>query len=281
MLGILDAGVSVIYPIVTAMISLLAPIAGGFAAVAAIVLFTIAVRLLLVPLSFYAMRGQAAQARLLPQVQELRRKHASQPDRLQRELTALYQREGTGVLAGCLPLLLQWPALSLIYRLFLTRTVSGHQNSLLAHTLLGVPLGSTWLGAGPLGVHGLVFAGLFAALAAAGWLSVRSARRAGLAGGPANLRRTAATGSARTGQPEPDATARLLARLPAVLPYLSVVIAAFVPLAAGVYLLTTTLWTVGERAVLRRRIPGPPLPPAPAVPAGKSKSPARGTAAAA
>ena len=32
----------------------------------------------------------------------------------------------------------------------------------------------------------------------------------------------------------------------------AVAIAAFVPLAAGLYLLTTTAWTAGERALLRR-----------------------------
>jgi len=47
-----------------------------------------------------------------------------------------------------------------------------------------------------------------------------------------------------------------------VLPYLTVDIAAVVPLAAGIYLLTTTAWTTAERALLRRRImpsgtPGP------------------------
>ncbi len=39
-----------------------------------------------------------------------------------------------------------------------------------------------------------------------------------------------------------------------LLPYLTVVIAAVVPLAAGIYLLTTTAWTTAERALLRRRI---------------------------
>jgi YidC/Oxa1 family membrane protein insertase len=39
-----------------------------------------------------------------------------------------------------------------------------------------------------------------------------------------------------------------------VLPYLTIVIAAFVPLAAGLYLLTTTAWTAAERTVLMRRI---------------------------
>jgi YidC/Oxa1 family membrane protein insertase len=37
-----------------------------------------------------------------------------------------------------------------------------------------------------------------------------------------------------------------------VLPYLPVIIAAFVPLAAGLYLLTTTAWTAAERAFWHR-----------------------------
>ena len=57
-----------------------APVAGPVAAAAAIVVFTIAIRLALVPLSYYAIRGQAAQARLRPQVQDLRRRFAGQPD---------------------------------------------------------------------------------------------------------------------------------------------------------------------------------------------------------
>jgi YidC/Oxa1 family membrane protein insertase len=38
-----------------------------------------------------------------------------------------------------------------------------------------------------------------------------------------------------------------------VLPFTTVFIAAFVPLAAGLYLLTSTSWTVAERVVLRGR----------------------------
>ncbi|MGO3886374.1 MAG: hypothetical protein ACTJHU_08760, partial [Mycetocola sp.] len=43
------------------------------------------------------------------------------------------------------------------------------------------------------------------------------------------------------------------------LPFLTAVIAAFIPLAAGIYMLTTTTWTLGERLILRRIYP--PLPP--------------------
>ena len=38
-----------------------------------------------------------------------------------------------------------------------------------------------------------------------------------------------------------------------ILPFASLVTAAVVPLAAGLYLLTTTAWTLAERTVLRRR----------------------------
>ena len=246
MLGFLDAGVSVAYHVVTALMQFLTPVAGPLAAAAAIVVFTIAIRLALVPLSYRAMRGQAAQARLQPQVTELRRRYQGQPDRLQREIAGLYRREGSGMLAGCLPLLAQLPFFSIMYRLFLSSQVSGHANGLLTHQLLGAPLGLHWTAA-VLSSQGLVFAGLFAALAAVGWISARLARRLG----------QPALAGALPGQPAsasgPGAAERLIARLGRVLPYSTVVVAMFVPLAAGLYLLTTTAWTVAERAILGRR----------------------------
>ena len=117
------------YHVVSAFASVLTPLLGGPAAAAAIVLFTMAVRLLILPLSYRAMRGLAAQARIAPRVQALRRQHAGQPDRLQRELTDLYKSEGTSMFAGCLPLLLQWPFLSVMYLLFRSAKVSGARNA--------------------------------------------------------------------------------------------------------------------------------------------------------
>jgi YidC/Oxa1 family membrane protein insertase len=241
MLNPLGGAVDAAYHIVSALAQLLTPVAGGLAAAAAIVAFTVAVRLLLLPLSYYAIRGQASQARLLPQVQALRKRHAGQPERLQRELTALYQREGTSMFAGCLPVLVQLPFLSVMYQLFRSATVGGRPNGLLGHGLLGVPLGSHWLtGAGLLGLHGLVFLGLFALLALVAWAGTRVARAASPAGlaGPAG----------------PGGSAGVVGFATRVLPYTTLAVAALMPLAAGVYLLTTTAWALGERAVLGRRM---------------------------
>lgn len=235
------------YHLVTLFASLLTPLLGGLAAAAAIAGFTMALRLLLLPLSYRAMRGMAAQARVAPQAQALRRKHVGQPERLQRELAALYRAEGTSMFAGCLPALAQWPVLSVLYLLFRSPRIAGTPNTLLTHRLFGAPLASYWLGgAGPFSTQGAVFAGLFVLLAVIGWLSARMARRLNAAdpGGPPR-----AGGLSRAGGPGAGWAAAALAR---VLPFATVAVAAFAPLAAGLYLVTSTAWTLAERAVLGR-----------------------------
>jgi YidC/Oxa1 family membrane protein insertase len=150
--------------------------------VAAIVLFTAAVRLLISPLSLRALRGQAAMTRITPQVQVLRTRYGRQPERLQRELAGLYRRERVSPLASIWPLLVQWPLLSVMYLLFRSATVGGGQNRLLSDSLLGVPLGTHWLsGAGFLTVQDALFLVVFAVLAGLCLLSARLARQAAAA----------------------------------------------------------------------------------------------------
>ncbi|MDH6135197.1 YidC/Oxa1 family membrane protein insertase [Kitasatospora sp. MAA4] len=208
-------------------------------AAAAIVLFTVCVRLALHPFARAAARGEKHRTRLAPRVAELNRKHKGRPEQLQAALAALYKEEQASPLTGCLPMLVQIPFFSVMYRLFTLPTVGGVPNDLLHHTLLGVPLGTHLTAAhGP--AQFAVFGALYAALAAVGWVGFRRARRA-----------TAANPQA------PGA---------AIMPYLAfgtVLFAALVPLAAGLYLLTTTAWTAAERGLLHRE-PAPAVPPTPA-----------------
>ena len=195
MSGFLGVPIDAAYHLVALFASSLTPLLGGLAAAAAIVGFTMAMRLLLLPLSYRATRGMAAQARMATLVQGLQKRYAGQPDRLQRELAALYQTEGTSMFAGCLPLLVQWPAFSVLSLLFRSPQVGGAPNTLLTHHLFAAPLAGYWLGgAGPLSAQGAVFAGLFALLAGIGWLSARMARRAGSPGAVPGT--AAATGTA-------------------------------------------------------------------------------------
>jgi YidC/Oxa1 family membrane protein insertase len=253
MTSFLNGPIAVAYHIVVSIAHVLTPITGGLATAVAIVAFTMAVRLLLAPLSLVAMRGQARIAAVQPRVQELRSRYARRPERLQQELAALYAQEGGGMLAGCLPLLLQLPFFSVMYRLFLSRTIDGRPNGLLSRELFDTPLGAHWLsGAGVFSGHGLVFLGLFALLALVAALSARLARSSVPPG---------AVGGGTAGDAKAPGSLTALTRL---LPYSTVVIAAFVPLAAGLYLLTTTAWTVAERTLLRARAASPASPASPA-----------------
>ena len=246
--------VDLAYHLVCWIAAILAPLTGGLATAAAIIAFTVLVRLLLLPLSYFAVRGsvrgEGARARLQPRIAELRRRHRNDPQRLQAELGALYRAEGSGMFGGFLPLLIQLPFFSIMYRLFLDHSVGGAPNTLLTHSLLAAPLGSHWLaGAGPLSAQGAVFAGLFALLAGVAVLAVRAARRATPVVPP--VPPVAAAPATRAGS-TPDS--RAIGVVTWIVPFASLVTAAVVPLAAGLYLLTTTAWTLAERTVLRRRV---------------------------
>lgn len=265
MLAVFSGAVGAAYQIVSALAQLLAPAAGSLATAAAIVGFTMAVRLVLLPLSYLGIRGQARQARVAAQAQALRERHARQPGRLQAELAQLYQHERASLVTGCLPVLAQLPFLSVMYTLIRSAAVDGHRNALLGHDLLTAPLGSHWLsGPGPFSAQGAVFGCVLALLAARSWLSARAARRSagqqlpalaparpgGAPVPPGREQDSPRRGQAAAGRERPGGMA---AALTAVLPYTTLVVAAFLPLAADLYLLTTTAWSAAERAVLARR----------------------------
>lgn len=308
---ILGVPLDAAYYVVTSLAGALTPLTGALSVALAIVLFTIAVRLVLLPFSYYALRGQLAQARLAPQIQALRQQHRRNPERLNQEVRALYRANGTSMFAGYLPLLLQWPFLTVMYLLFRSATINGAPNSLLRHHLFGALLSAHWLsGPGPLSLQGAVFAAVFVLLALAAYLGARLNRRlfprptpSTNFTGPASTKRPAAikrpTAATRpapskrasasrslntpkgTSSPKGNSTPEASSNAPApsiampswltnALPLVTVVFAAFLPLAGGLYLLTTTTWTLLERRLLARHVRQAPAPPAPAV-----KTPAR------
>ncbi|MFL6116832.1 MAG: membrane protein insertase YidC [Catenulispora sp.] len=217
------------YHVVTALSAILVPVLGGAGAAAAIVAFTAAVRLCLHPLNRAQMRAQAAaqqaRAALAPAVAKLQRKYKNDPLRVQRETLDLYRANGVSLAPGIRHGLLQVPVFFVVYQLFRSPTVGGHPNDLLSDRLFGVGLGSHLSAALHSAGHLAVFALLLAALAALATWSSRRMRR----GAPV----------------EPAATG--VAKLMPYLPYGTVLAATALPLAGGLYLATTTLWTLVER----------------------------------
>ncbi len=83
------------------------PFAGPFSAASAVIALTLAVRVLLVPLSVLQVRAERDRRRLAPQLAALRRRYGQDRERLQRAVQELYTSERVSPLAGCLPVLAQ------------------------------------------------------------------------------------------------------------------------------------------------------------------------------
>ncbi|MFF5143633.1 YidC/Oxa1 family membrane protein insertase [Streptomyces sp. NPDC013157] len=218
---------------------LLQPLFHASAAAAAIVLFTALVRLLVHPLSRAAARGQRARAALQPRIAELRKRHGKDQEALQKAVLELHAAEKVSPLSGCLPGLLQLPAFFLLYHLFSNPTIGGHGNGLLSHALLGAPLGGRWsdvLAGGGFGSAGLVYLALFAVVAAVATLNFRRARR---------------TAVVSEGDQQVPGVGAVTKATP-YLSYFTLLTVAVVPLAAALYVVTSTTWSAVERAVLYR-----------------------------
>jgi YidC/Oxa1 family membrane protein insertase len=84
---------------------------------AAIVLLTVAIRLLVHPLTRKQLRSMKAMQALAPQVEVLRRKYKDNPRQLNVEIMGLYRANNANPLGGCLPLLLQLPILYALFAL--------------------------------------------------------------------------------------------------------------------------------------------------------------------
>ncbi len=81
----------------------------------AIILLTITVRLLLSPLTAAQFRSTAKMRQFAPRMKELRDRYADNREQLNRAMMELYKKEGFNPLAGCWPLLIQFPVFIAMY----------------------------------------------------------------------------------------------------------------------------------------------------------------------
>lgn len=88
----------------------------------AILLLTVAVKLLFFPLANKSYESLTKMKKVQPQVEALRTKFKDDPAKQQQELMALYQKEKINPLTGCLPMLVQIPVFYGLYKV-LTVTI--------------------------------------------------------------------------------------------------------------------------------------------------------------
>ena len=83
-----------------------------------IILFSILVKIVVYPLTKKSYKSMKEMSKVQPLVAELREKHKSDPQRLNKETMKLYKEHGINPLGGCLPMLLQLPLLGALFIVF-------------------------------------------------------------------------------------------------------------------------------------------------------------------
>lgn len=221
----------------------------------AVVLLTLLIRLALYPLNRRTQHQAVRRRELEPQLAELRARHADDPQAMQRAVLELHRAEGVPLAPGCLSLLVQLPVFGLVYRLFTAPEIGGQHNRLLDHSLLGTPLSEHLLSvdAG----HRWVFLVLVAVTLLVAAFSAWQMRRhlAEDRAAVAHLAEARPAVGKQSATPQQEAVAQAMEQVTKVVPllsFLTVLAVSWLPLAAGLYLVTSTSWGLLERASLRR-----------------------------
>ncbi len=230
------------------------PVLGSQSYWFSIVLLTIAVRIVLIPLTVKQVRSTRVMQELQPELKKLQAKYKNDKQKLQEELMKLYRERGFNPMAGCWPLAAQLPFFWALYRVIYSRNIGGHPNILLGKTFFGFPLEQRWSmlhgwGDKLTSVPGLTILGLIIAMAVTTYVSQRQLM------------------AKQTAEVNPQQQMMLR-----IMPLLFVVFAVNVPLAVVLYWVTTNLWSMGQQWVLLRN--------APARPGVTSSTPATASAAA-
>lgn len=83
-----------------------------------ILLLTIVIKLILFPLSQQAIKSQKSLQDLQPKIDELKKKYADKKEEMGRAMMELYKEHKVNPFSSCLPLLVQFPFLIAVYKVF-------------------------------------------------------------------------------------------------------------------------------------------------------------------
>ncbi|HXV26654.1 MAG TPA: YidC/Oxa1 family membrane protein insertase [Candidatus Paceibacterota bacterium] len=106
------------HPLLNALVVLYDTVSFGDIGIA-IVMLTVVIRLISLPLSLRTIRSQREMAELAPEIERIKEKHKNDQAAQGQAMMDLYKQHKVNPLAGCLPLLIQFPVLFGLYRVFI------------------------------------------------------------------------------------------------------------------------------------------------------------------
>jgi YidC/Oxa1 family membrane protein insertase len=225
------------------------PVLGSQSYWFSIVMLTIAVRILLIPLTVKQVKSTRVMQELAPEIKKLQAKHKNDKTKLNEEMMALYKERGFNPMAGCWPLLAQMPFFFALYQVIYAQQIAGGPNVLIGKTFFGVPLQQHWLQLAGwdkiFSAAGLTILALTTMMSLTTYISQRQLM------------------NKQTAQVNPQQQTIMK-----IMPLMFFVFAINVPLAVIIYWVTTNFWSVGQQYMLLKTHPLPAAAGAQAAPAG-------------
>lgn len=87
-----------------------------------LVILAALIRLVFLPLNNKQFQSMLKMQRIAPQIKKMQARYKDDSSKLQQETMALYKREGVNPLAGCLPILVQYPFIISVYYMVIQHT---------------------------------------------------------------------------------------------------------------------------------------------------------------
>jgi YidC/Oxa1 family membrane protein insertase len=238
-----------LYHVLTFFQELVEPLMGSQSYWFSIVMLTVAVRILLIPLTVKQVKSTRVMQELAPEIKKLQAKHKNDKTKLNEEMMALYKERGFNPMAGCWPLLAQMPFFFALYQVIYAQQIAGGPNVLIGKTFFGVPLQQHWWALEGwdklFSAAGLTILALTTTMSLTTYISQRQLM------------------SKQTAEVNPQQ--QMIMR---IMPLMFFVFAVNVPLAVIIYWVTTNFWSVGQQYILLRSAPVPAGGGAQAAPAG-------------
>jgi len=83
-----------------------------------IILFTLVMRILLLPLSLKQTKSTVKMSAIQPEVKKIQEKYKKDPQKAQQEVMKIYKENDVSPMGGCLPMLVQFPILIAMFYVF-------------------------------------------------------------------------------------------------------------------------------------------------------------------
>jgi len=198
----------------------------------AIIVLTVLIKLIFYPLGSRAIKSQKALADLQPKIKEIQEKHKDNKEEQGRRLIELYKNEKINPFSGCLPVLIQLPVLIALYQVFWAGLNPGQLNLIYSFVPRPETINPMFLGFLDLSKPNIILAVI---VGVAQYIQIKFI--------------TPKDGKAA----KSDFNAQMQKQMQYFAPVFMLIILIGLPSALGLYLFTTTLFTIVQQYLITKK----------------------------